>query len=177
VSAAPGAQAPALQLNFDDDVTDGDTSWKGRMVFEPYHDATVTQDEWQCWDAMAGLWWGSGAPLNTVAPQSSPQSMATILATFPNAGSNSAFGGLIVKAGSGWSSFDGNVDALSVGIDGAETIFDFEGGAGRQGRMQTRRMGRLRLPQPGAVHQAREHRILTGNPAGPAGGCCPAPAR
>jgi hypothetical protein len=46
-----------------------------------------------------------------------------------------------VKAGSGWSSFDGNVDALSVGIDGAETIFDFEGGAGRQGRMQTRRMG------------------------------------
>ncbi len=32
----------------------------------------------------------------------------------------------ILKAGSGWASFDGNVDALTIGIGGSTTSYNFE---------------------------------------------------
>jgi nitrous oxidase accessory protein NosD len=32
----------------------------------------------------------------------------------------------MLKAGSSWNGFDGNADALSIGINGVETVFDFE---------------------------------------------------
>ena len=126
VSAAPGQQAVALQINVDNDVTDADTTWKGRLVFEPLNNGTVTSGTWQCWDTLSGKWWASGGPINTFAPQSSPQTLADILALYPNAGFNSSFGGLLVKAGSGWSSFKGSADGFKLGINGSDTIFDFE---------------------------------------------------
>jgi hypothetical protein len=30
-------QAASLQFNIDDDLTDGDNAWKGRLIFEPYY--------------------------------------------------------------------------------------------------------------------------------------------
>lgn len=129
VEAAPGPQAVSLQFNFDDDVTDGDTSWKGRLVFEPYQQngsSTVVANEWQCWDALQGEWWATGTPANGTAPQSNPQSIAAILTAFPDAGFNSNFGGLLVKAGSGWSSFDGNADAVEIATADWSKTFNFE---------------------------------------------------
>jgi nitrous oxidase accessory protein NosD len=32
----------------------------------------------------------------------------------------------MLKAGSSWNGFDGNADALSIGVNGVETVFDFE---------------------------------------------------
>lgn len=134
VSQASGTQAPALQLNFDDDVTDGDTSWKGRLVFEPANNQDqqpVKKSEWQCWDADAAdaKWWSSrglfGDPRQAVAQQ---RTIAEILAIFPNAGIHSGFGGVGIKAGSGWTGgFLGYVDAFTIGVAGDETTYNFEG--------------------------------------------------
>lgn len=132
VAQASGVQAPALQLNFDDDVTDSDKSWKGRLVFEPANNqgqATVKKNQWQCWDADAGRWWSSaglfGSPRQAIANN---KTFSQILTMFPDAGINSKFGGVGIKAGSGWTGgFLGNADAFTVGVDGDETTYDFEG--------------------------------------------------
>jgi hypothetical protein len=122
-------QAVALQLNFDNDVTDSDMGWKGRLVFEPYQTPSnaVAKGEWQTWDALAGKWWATGAPANSLCPQASPCNLATLFATHPNAGFNSSFGGLLLKAGSGWpDGFGGAADELVIGISGDDTTYDFE---------------------------------------------------
>jgi hypothetical protein len=46
-----------------------------------------------------------------------------VLSAFPSATIN---GGLIFKAGSNWGTFTGAVDALTVGVGGVDTTFDFE---------------------------------------------------
>jgi hypothetical protein len=56
--------AISLQFNIDDDVTDDDDSYKGRLVFEPYYGETVNTGEWQTWDPMTqGRWWGTRSPI------------------------------------------------------------------------------------------------------------------
>lgn len=141
VESAPGSQAVALQLNFDDDVTDGDDSWKGRIVFEPVNNVdqgAVTNNEWQCWDAINGgdaKWWATGAPASAECPNAAPFcTWDDLLNEFPNAGINSKFGGILLKAGSGWSFFDGNADALTIVLDGAQTRYDFEAPRASGGR-------------------------------------------
>lgn len=134
VSQASGVQAPALQLNFDDDVTDSDKSWKGRLVFEPANNQNtqgpVQKNEWQCWDADEGQWWSSaglfGSPRQALANN---KTFSEILSTFPDAGINSKFGGLGIKAGSGWTGgFLGNTDALTIGVEGRKpTTYNFDG--------------------------------------------------
>lgn len=139
--------AVSLQFSADYDLTDQDDSFQGRLVFEPYlidgtpDAAPVQADTWQCWDALDGHWWATGSPGNTVAPITDPQSLQTLLSQFPDLGIRNPepahfFGALILKAGSGWSGgFDGNADKLVVGVDGRETVYDFDRprprGAGR----------------------------------------------
>lgn len=126
--------AIALQFNVDYDLNDQNASWQGRLVFEPYQGAggTVVQDRWQSWDAMAGRWWGtkSSVAANGVARtnpcvQATPCTWAQLLGAFPNVGVHSTYGAVILKAGSGWESFRGNVDSLAIGIDTVTTFFDF----------------------------------------------------
>lgn len=128
-----GNQAVALQLNFDDDVTDGDTSWKGRLVFEPSNNGGPADDAWQCWDAIDGgdaMWWSSAGLFPGSGGRQSAdrqRSWDEILAAFPDAGLNAKFGSILLKAGSGWGSgFVGSADALEIGIGGAVTVYDFE---------------------------------------------------
>lgn len=118
----------ALQVNVDYDLTDASASWQGRLVFEPYYTAGVTSDgTWYEWDALAGKWWSTGAPGNTQCPQSAPCTMAQVLTHFPNAGVHAdPLGAMLFKAGSGWASFDGYVDALTVGTAAGSTTYDFE---------------------------------------------------
>lgn len=136
VESAPGTQAVSLQLNFDDDVTDSDDGWKGRIVFEPANNQdqqSVTDDTWQCWDADAGQWWSTAGLFGTPKQDlTNNKTFSEILTTFPDAGINSKFGGVVLKAGSGWSSFDGNADALTIIINGAQTTYDFEAPQGRR---------------------------------------------
>lgn len=122
-TAGGAALAIALQFNIDNDVTDADNAWKGRLVFEPYFTETVNTGQWQTWNPMIqGKWWGTGAAIAASCPQSSPCTWAQVLAAFPNAGIHQTFGAVLLKAGSGWAGFDGNVDALTINGD----VYDFE---------------------------------------------------
>ncbi|MCZ7567881.1 MAG: right-handed parallel beta-helix repeat-containing protein [Ardenticatenaceae bacterium] len=85
------------------------------------------QNSWQTWNPLTGKWWASGAPGNSLCPQSSPCTTAQVLTTWPNTGLRSDDGFLWFKAGGPWSSgFDGNVDAFTIGVNGVETTYDFE---------------------------------------------------
>jgi len=119
--------AISLQFNIDNDVTDGDNSWKGRLVFEPYYTETVLTGEWQTWDPMTqGKWWGTRSPIKDTCPIYNPCTWDEVLNAFPNAGIHNIFGAILFKAGSGWDGFDGNVDAFTIGIDSVETTYNFE---------------------------------------------------
>ena len=128
--------APALQFNLDYDLTDANTNWQGRLVFEPYLTGVpVVDGTWQTWDALAGQWWSTGAPVvggTAVAEtctQASTCSIADILTLYPNAGVQTGpSSGVLFKAGSGWlAGYTGSVDAFSIGQAGGDvTTFDFE---------------------------------------------------
>ena len=121
------ALAIALQFNIDADLTDANESWQGRLVFEPYYSETVLTGVWQTWDPLTqGRWWGSGAPINGTCSIGSPCTWAEVLAAFPDAGVHSTLGAVLFKAGSGWTGFDGNVDAFTIAVDGSPDVYDFE---------------------------------------------------
>ncbi|HEY1012818.1 MAG TPA: right-handed parallel beta-helix repeat-containing protein, partial [Herpetosiphonaceae bacterium] len=121
------AWAISLQLNVDYDLTDANAAWQGRLIFEPYMSGTPAPGGWQSWNALAGRWWASGAPGNTLCPQSTPCTWAQVRANWPNAGiQNNALSGLMFKAGGPWPGFVGNVDAFTIGVANSDQTFDFE---------------------------------------------------
>jgi len=109
----------------------GDVAYAGRLVYEPYLTDTVTPNVWQSWNALNGKWWASktGTPgSGGLCGQGSPCTWAQVMTNWPDA---TIRGMLLFKAGSGWTSFSGAVDDLSVGVtDGlgniTNTTFDFE---------------------------------------------------
>lgn len=129
--------AIALQFNVDNDVMDNDFTFKGRLVFEPYQEPSlgpVTAGTWQTWDTLKGKWWLSGASgtpprlPSTVCAQSLPCTVSQLIQYYPNIGIRDVPGqpNTILKAGGGWTGFDGNTDALTVGIGGVTTTYNFE---------------------------------------------------
>lgn len=118
--------AVSLHLDVDYDLTDVITTWQGRLIFEPYMSGTVLANVWQTWDALQGKWWASGAPGNTLCPQSSPCTWAQVLTNWPNAGVRADVGLLHLKVGGPWPPFTGYADALIVGVNGDDTVYDFE---------------------------------------------------
>lgn len=130
-SAGGAAPLIALQLVTDFDSTDANESYQGRLVFEPYQaDPSIpANNTWQTWDALDGVWWGTlGSPAAIPCPQSNPCSWTEVLDEWPDARihAGALVGAVILKAGSGWPGFEGNVDALTVGVNGTDTTFDFE---------------------------------------------------
>ncbi len=119
-------QAVTLQLDVN---YDGGNHWEGRLVYEPYMNGTVTPNAWQNWDAKAAgaHWWASGAPGNTNCGQSTPCTLAQILGYWPNAtiSAASAGGELLLRAGGPWPTGTYNADALTVGVGGNNTTYDF----------------------------------------------------
>jgi hypothetical protein len=124
--------ANALQLNLDFDLTDTTTTYQGRLVYEPYRQSpapTIPDNTWQTWDTIAGgdgRWWASAIPSSNPCGQDNPCTWGTILTTFPNAGINFDLPGFLVKAGSNWAGFDGNVDNLAITVNGVAYTFDLE---------------------------------------------------
>lgn len=128
--------AISLQLDVDTDSTDDITAWQGRLVYEPYFTNTVVAETWQTWDTLAtegtGNWWSSGAPGNTVCPQSNPCTWAEIQTAFPNASirvnnATDTAGFINFKAGGPWTpGLVGNVDAFTIGVNDEVTAYDFE---------------------------------------------------
>lgn len=136
-----GVALPALQFEFDNDRTDADNTFKGRLVYEPYYTHTITDGLWQTWNPMDnsesggnGNWWFSNATqaANSGCSIATPCTWTEILSYAPNGGirDNGAFTGItLFKAGSG-STFTANVDKFVIGIQsGINThteTYDFE---------------------------------------------------
>jgi len=122
-SPSTTTQQIALQFNIDYDCTDGDTSWQGRLVFEPYWNpdlGTPAKGVWQQWDARAGKWWSSKPGYIS---KDNPQYFDDILSLYPNACIHPIYGAVLLKAGGAWSpGFDGNADGLVINED----TYDFE---------------------------------------------------
>ena len=125
--------APALAFDIDYDLTDTNTAYQGRFVFDTTNNGAlqaIQTNQWQTWNVLDlnAKWFATRAPGNASCPISNPCTIAQILSSFPNAGIRAGSGILGVKAGSGWASFDGNVDNINVGTASGTTTFDFEPG-------------------------------------------------
>ncbi|MGE5251429.1 MAG: hypothetical protein ACM3QS_14600, partial [Bacteroidota bacterium] len=126
--------AISFQINYDPDLTAGAADpWYGRLVYEPYLNGTVTPDTWQNWDMIdsgAARWWATpngNSPVDETCPQSAPCTWADLIAAYPNIGiRNDPSSGIMVKAGSGWDPFEGNVDNLTIQIAGNSDTYNFE---------------------------------------------------
>lgn len=127
-ASGSAALAPSFQFTADFDLTDSDTAFQGRLVFEPYlTPATVQTGMWQSWDAITGRWWATRSPFSATCSQAAPCTTADMLDEWPNAGIHASLGAIFLKAGGGWTGgFDGFVDALTFGVNGTHTIYDFE---------------------------------------------------
>lgn len=137
-SSADGGNNLSITLQFDTDydMNDTTTTWQGRVVFEPYFTfpGGVLQNTWQTWNPMTGYWWMSGTPIvnNAAAtpqcPQATPCTWTQLNTYYPNAGIRRSVGWVHLKAGGPTPGFDGNADALTIGVSGNNTTYDFEPG-------------------------------------------------
>jgi len=118
--------APSLQFDIDKDVNDSDTSWQGRLVYEPYQNghASVINGQWQNQDALDGSWWFSNpGKFDNKCPMSAPCTFDELTGSYQNIGIRDVSGGGVsFKAGSGWTNFVGNVDNFTFNSD----TYDFE---------------------------------------------------
>jgi hypothetical protein len=140
--------APTLQFDVDYDDSDANTTFQGRVVFEPRvaGAAPVTDSNWQTWDPLTtpSGWWQTGNAIvggvnvGMACTQNVPCSWADfktaygnarvrpIVGVFPGAIPNSGRAWLKVGGNWGGTGFDGNVDTLTVGIDNADATYDLE---------------------------------------------------
>ena len=121
--------APSIQLDVDRDVTDADSSWQGRLVYEPYQNGTVTDGQWQSWNATSGKWWLTKPTSFPAAAcgQGSPCTFAQLAAAYPNVGLSAVAGGSLgLKAGSSWMTFKGNVDDFQFATASVNDVYNFE---------------------------------------------------
>lgn len=125
VKANNSSQAVALQFDIDYDSEDAETGWQGRLVFDPSIAGTVTKSTWQEWNTIqdGAKWFGTRGAGLSECPMGTPCTWSEIKTKFPRASVTA----ISLKAGSGWASlFDGNADALVIGVSGVDTTFDFE---------------------------------------------------
>ena len=131
VSAASPSITASLQLDVDYDVTDGTTTWQGRLVYDPGSSGgTVPAATWIDYDTQAGppRWWSTGTPIVGNTPlakacsQASPCTWAQVLANYPNAAIRPLVGGFGVKLGNAGAAATVAVDRVVI----AGTIYDFE---------------------------------------------------
>src|SRR6185436_13037493 len=118
VSHATGQQAPGLLLSID---VNGNGTMFDQLAFEPRLNGLVQLGAWQQWDALAGVWYS----IFSLGPTTT---LAAYLVAHPSA-RIASLAGLAIEAGcrnGNWMSFTGRVAALSVGVSGAVTTFDFE---------------------------------------------------
>lgn len=136
-ASGTSAQAPSLGFDVDSDATDGDTSYQGRLTYEPYFTQTVNTGAWQDWNTLddsagtgTGNWWFSHGTLSGGAAsqctQANPCTWSELLHDYPNASMRSV-GQLILRTnGATGEAFDGNVDDLRIATTGADTSFNFD---------------------------------------------------
>ena len=123
-STAPAVQLPSINIEVDFNgpaIAGGYTS----LVFEPVYNAdegAIQSGVWQTWNGIPGIWW-STRPINGCAVVPCYQSWSDIVAANPNA---TILGGFGVNQGSGSGGLIAATDALTLGVDGARWIYNFE---------------------------------------------------
>ena len=94
--------------------------------YEPYEQTPAdTANTWQSFNVLSGLVWGTHIAGSAPGGINDPISWSAFLALYPAA---TISGGVGVDVGSGWPAMTGNVDAISIGTDGAggaTTTYDF----------------------------------------------------
>jgi hypothetical protein len=138
-----GQQFPYVALSFSTDGS-GDPSTIDNVIFEPPYQTPssgnpslpdqggTAMNTWQTWNAEEGGWWDGDSVAGTQG--TGVMSLATAVADYPSAtimdwpAPYSSFLGLEFQVGLGspGDTFDGNVDNVTVGIDGVNTTYDFE---------------------------------------------------
>lgn len=141
-----GSQLPYLQLYINNS---GGTTVDQRLVFEPaYSSATagngnpnppqgpVSLATWQTWNALTGMWYTTSGSPNANAFPTQPNgpgnhavTWGQILTAFPNAvivDSAPGVGGIRFTSGLASSSFNTNIDAFTIGVNGTNTTYNFE---------------------------------------------------
>ncbi|HQX11516.1 MAG TPA: right-handed parallel beta-helix repeat-containing protein, partial [Thermoflexales bacterium] len=125
----PGGVLPTIQIGWDDDSTDANLGFRGRLLFVPNSPAPGV---WQTWNALndsAGTWYTTSAGPCSLSGSGCVWSQ--ILATYPNAiVHDQLLGGfplgfIGVKAGSGGTGIS-FFDALSMGASAAITTYNFD---------------------------------------------------
>jgi hypothetical protein len=120
----------------------GSTANSDRLFFEPPYQQPgtggptcsipgqqpTTTDTWQQWDALNGCWWDNGGQLGYGGTLTSP--LSNFIALHPDATivNPNGLGGLRLAVGyaSPTDQFDGNIDMVTVGVNGSSTSYDFE---------------------------------------------------
>jgi len=143
VTPASGSPSAVVYLALTIDFS-GDTTPDDAIFFEAEYQhahttnvpdqGAVAPGVWQHWDALVGGWWANATP--GVGPGANVKTIAQYTAIHPTARiiNNGATGGVAVRAGCGsgaWPNFNGVADALTIGVSGTSTLFDFELDASR----------------------------------------------
>jgi hypothetical protein len=97
--------------------------------YEPYEQSTPdTANTWQSFNILSGLVWGTHIADTAPGGIDDPISWSSFVSLFPSA----TVIGVGADVGSAWPAMTGNVDAISIGTDGAggaTTTYDFYPGA------------------------------------------------
>jgi hypothetical protein len=113
--------APYVLINLD---LNGDGTEEDELIWEPYYQFPTVPFTWQSWDALNTKWW---SVYGLYGNQGDPKTLADYLANVDHSADITILGGMRVCAGYGWAGgFVGNFDALTIGISGVETTYDFE---------------------------------------------------
>jgi hypothetical protein len=132
-----GGQAPYILLNVD---LDGNGTTDDLLFFEPVYQNSVffTNDQgpllvgvWQDWNALDGGWWSVNGTAGAT-PGTGVKSLEDYIAAEPDAAVASGPALRVVTGfGAGaWDNFVGNADAVTVGVNGSDTTYDFEPDSG-----------------------------------------------
>jgi hypothetical protein len=161
--ANSSGQAPYIDLYVDNN---NDGVRDDTLTFEPIYQTgtysgdavpnqgAVTLNTWQKWDALHGGWWSDnagngGPPLVT---------LAHYIADHPDARiANDSPGGFLLSSGCGgtWTNFVGNADALTIGVSGNNTTYDFELAAAPTGKAQCKHGGWKQFNNPSFKNQGQ----------------------
>jgi hypothetical protein len=143
---ARAEKAVTMQVDVDFNLTDTDTTFQGRMVFDPANNLALanivdsnrlplTADKWQTWqvvepDSKWSLTWEGNAQASTQlasnpCPKSTPCTFDQIKGLFPDAGMNDGTGNpVVLRAGDGWNNLKGYADALSIEYSHVDQYLD-----------------------------------------------------
>ena len=125
-----------VKIDLDGDLV-GTPTDRATMVFEPCYTVNFCTgpiqplNTWATWDALApgAIWWSTASIPGTafVVPFNSFAPLTSLYTAYPNA--RIMF--LEIQAGQGsggppWNNFVGNLDGVTIGVQGVSTTYDFE---------------------------------------------------